>query len=449
MKRGRCYIVKKWIAIAVMCVIMLNLCACGGKIDAETQKKLELYDKYEDYIQLLEQENFNELLEQITAHYNAQQGSSGQPYEEGIETEPPQEPTEAHGPTDEEQAVLDAYAQIYSGLEKDYLPQWHDEEADIYYNGEAARTFWYAKYYSELQSLDLSVIDKWLNTEYLSPEVNWDYEKVLSGFTILEDVPLFQYINTVDRMGNKKQDIYARIYEENGLIRCEDYFTSGGKFEMIPSDPMNLFDAGTEHAEYTYDTDGRPVQVRHLSNSGDVAYLVDIFYDDAGNKIKETVQCNSGEADICYTYDEQNRLIKLTYQDSINIYDNYHKHEITYTYDDRGNLLRADNTDKYYDRIVAYESDVYTYDDSGKLVSGIHTRQDLWNSVLDTQSEDHYTFRCDDQGRIVYAEVTYGDTLYVAGSPNGQAGEVKYNAIYMTGTYDFVYGDYCVYLSGE
>jgi hypothetical protein len=205
---------------------------------------------------------------------------------------------------------------------------------------------------------------------------------------------------------------------------------------------MNLFSSFTEKADYTYDGDGRPVQRKHYNNSGDVEYLVDIFYDDAGNKVKETVRCNAGEADILYTYDDQNRLIKLSYQDSINIYNNYHEYVIDYTYDDSGNLLRSEKADRYYGRIVAYESDVYTYDSSGKLASGVHTRQDLWNGAMDTQSEDHYTFRCDDQGRILFAEVAFGDTCYVSGSPNGQAGSVAHTASNVTGTFEFVYGDY-------
>lgn len=209
---------------------------------------------------------------------------------------------------------------------------------------------------------------------------------------------------------------------------------------MIPSDPMNLFASNTEKADHIYDADGRPVQRKHYNNSGDVVYLVDIFYDDAGNKIKETVQCNWGQADIIYTYDDQNRLTQLSYPDQLGT--NTQKNVITCTYDDRGNLLRADKTITYYGPIVAYESDVYTYDGSGKLVSGVHTRQNLWNGAMDTQSEDHYTFRCDDQGRILFAEVAFGDTCYVSGSPNGSEGNVANNATYVSGTFEFVYGDY-------
>ena len=440
---------KKWIALALVCVVALSLCACGGKIDGKTQEKLDLYEKYQEYIQLFEQENYEELLKRITALYDGQQNGTEPPQEGGPEPEIPAESTGADGLTAGEQAVLDAYAQIYAELQREHFSRWHDEEADLYYAGEVARTFWYEKYYRELQSLDLSVIDKYLGTEVLSGDVDWDYAKLLSRFTILEDVPLFQYITSKDRMGNEKSDIYAWIYAETGLIRYEEYMAFGRKFEMIPSDPMNLFASNTEKADHIYDADGRPVQRKHYNNSGDVAYLVDIFYDDAGNKIKETVRCNAGEADILYTYDDQNRLIKLSYQDSINIYNNYHEYVIDYTYDDSGNLLRSEKTDRYYGRIVAYEIDVYTYDGTGKLVSGIHTRQDLWNDAMDTQSEDNYTFHCDDRGRILSAEVTYGDAVYVKGSPNGAEGEVKYNATYVSGTIEFVYGDYVCFLFGK
>ena len=431
---------KKWIALALVCVVALSLCACGGKIDEKTQEKLDLYEKYQEYIQLFEQENYEELLKRITALNDGQQNGTEPPQEGGPEPEIPTESTGADGLTAGEQAVLDAYAQIYAELQREHFSRWHDEEADIYYAGEVARTFWYEKYYRELQSLDLSVIDKYLGTEVLSGDVDWDYAKLLSRFTILEDVPLFQLSSTVDRMGNEKSEIYAWIYADTGLIRYEEYMASGRKFEMIPSDPMNLFASNTEKADHIYDADGRPVQRKHYNNSGDVVYLVDIFYDDAGNKIKETVQCNWGQADIIYTYDDQNRLTQLSYPDQLGT--NTQKNVITYTYDDRGNLLRADKTITYYGPIVAYESDVYTYDGSGKLVSGVHTRQNLWNGAMDTQSEDHYTFRCDDQGRILFAEVAFGDTCYVSGSPNGSEGNVANNATYVSGTFEFVYGDY-------
>ena len=431
---------KKWIALALVCVVALSLCACGGKIDEKTQEKLDLYEKYAEYIRLLEEKNYQELLNRIETLLNQQPVDGIPPHEGGAEPEIPTESTGADGLTAGEQAVLDAYAQIYAELQREHFSRWHDEEADIYYNGEAARTFWYEKYYRELQSLDLSVIDKYLGTEVLSGDVDWDYAKLLSRFTILEDVPLFQYITSKDRMGNEKSEIYAWIYADTGLIRYEEYMASGRKFEMIPSDPMNLFAANTEKADHIYDADGRPVQRKHYNNSGDVVYLVDIFYDDAGNKVKETVQCNWGQADIIYTYDDQNRLTQLSYPDQLGT--NTQKNVITYTYDDRGNLLRADKTITYYGPIVAYESDVYTYDGSGKLASGVHTRQDLWNGAMDTQSEDHYTFRCDDQGRILFAEVAFGDTCYVSGSPNGQAGSVAHTASNVTGTFEFVYGDY-------
>ena len=431
---------KKWIALALVCVVALSLCACGGKIDGKTQEKLDLYEKYAEYIRLLEEKNYQELLNRIETLLNQQPVDGIPPQEGGPEPEIPTESTGANGLTAGEQAVLDAYAQIYAELQREHFSRWHDEEADIYYAGEVARTFWYEKYYRELQSLDLSVIDKYLGTEVLSGDVDWDYAKLLSRFTILEDVPLFQYITSKDRMGNEKSDIYAWIYAETGLIRYEEYMAFGRKFEMIPSDPMNLFASNTEKADHIYDADGRPVQRKHYNNSGDVVYLVDIFYDDAGNKIKETVQCNWGQADIIYTYDDQNRLTQLSYPDQLGT--NTQKNVITYTYDDRGNLLRADKTITYYGPIVAYESDVYTYDGSGKLVSGVHTRQNLWNGAMDTQSEDHYTFRCDDQGRILFAEVAFGDTCYVSGSPNGSEGNVANNATYVSGTFEFVYGDY-------
>ena len=431
---------KKWIALALVCVVALSLCACGGKIDGKTQEKLDLYEKYAEYIRLLEEKNYQELLNRIETLLNQQPVDGIPPHEGGAEPEIPTESTGADGLTAGEQAVLDAYAQIYAELQREHFSRWHDEEADLYYAGEAARTFWYEKYYRELQSLDLSVIDKYLGTEVLSGDVDWDYAKLLSRFTILEDVPLFQYITSKDRMGNEKSDIYAWVYAETGLIRYEEYMAFGRKFEMIPSDPMNLFASNTEKADHIYDADGRPVQRKHYNNSGDVAYLVDIFYDDAGNKVKETVQCNWGQADIIYTYDDQNRLTQLSYPDQLGT--NTQKNVITYTYDDRGNLLRADKTITYYGPIVAYESDVYTYDGSGKLVSGVHTRQNLWNGAMDTQSEDHYTFRCDDQGRILFAEVAYGDTCYVSGSPNGSEGNVANNATYVSGTFEFVYGDY-------
>lgn len=453
---------KRIIGALLIGALLLSLCACGG-IDEETQAKLELYNKYENYIELLEAGEYQKLMDKLEKKYGDKLSSdtsteSSKPTEDDTPAETIPAPTvapaptageEPDGPTESEQAVLDTYGQIYTALHRKYVSQWHDEEANIYYSGESARTFWYAKYYSELQALDLAVIDKWLGTEYLDSEVNWDYASLLNGFTVLEDVPLFQISTVTDRMGNEETGIYAWIYADTGVIWCEDYFTNSRKFEMILTDPMDLFNTFSEYAEYTYDSNGRPAQVQHLDSSGNVVYLVDVFYDDAGNKVKETVQCNSGEADILYTYDDQNRLIQLSYQDSINIYNNYHEYVITYTYDEQGNLLRSDKTNTYYGRIQGYESIVYTYDDSGKLVSGICTNENLWNDVPNTITQDSYTFVCDEQGRILSMDVAYGDTYYISGSPNGEGGQVASNATRVSCSREFVYGDYVCFTPSD
>lgn len=445
---------KKYFAIVIICALLLGLCACSRMADGDAKIKLELFDKYERYIRLLEEENYEQLLDEIRTLYENQQGGA---VLDGPQLPVPEEPNispapggdaDTNGPTASEQEVLDAYAQIYSGLQNTLRP-WKDEQTGISYSGEAARTLWNAKYYSQLRSMDLSVIDKWLGTQYLAEDVDWDYQHLLSCFEVLEDMPLFQISTYCDRMGNEERDIYAWIYEETGLIRCESYFTNKGKFEMIPTDPMNLLDTFSEYAEYTCDADGKPVQIKYFKSTGETVYLVDVTYDDSGNKIKETVHCNSGEADILYAYDEQNRLIELSYQDSINIYNNYREYVITYTYDERGNLLRSHKTERYYGTIQGYETIVYTYDDSGKLVSGVRTVENLWNKILDTVTEDHYTFRCDDQGRVLFMNTEFGDSYYADGSPNGAGGQVASNATRVSGSREFIYGDFVLFSIDE
>ena len=82
-------------------------------------------------------------------------------------------------------------------------------------------------------------------------------------------------------------------------------------------------------------------------------------------------------------------------------------------------------------------------------MSGVRTVENLWNKILDTVTEDHYTFRCDDQGRVLFMNTEFGDSYYADGSPNGAGGQVASNATRVSCSREFIYGDFVLFSIDE
>lgn len=339
------------------------------------------------------------------------------------------DPTEAllpDAPTAQEQAVLDAYCEnLYNfWLSSDPVEQ------DVYYQ--------------QLKALDLSAIDRWKNTEFEPVEyryhkINWDYKAVFEAICVVENVMLHQKANYTDFIGNVTEDYYYPSWSYNADGTVSNAYSEAWAFELIVANPAGL----SGNREYTYNDAGQLTEVRYGSYRGstlEVTHLVSLTYDAAGNKVKETITDRNGDSfDVLYTYDEENRLVRIDCND-------HYPSTYEYTYSDDGKLVTSKRTAKagcQYDDTM-----VLCYDEAGNLVSGVMTH-DIWSNDffaseqhIERTRENQYTFTCDEEGRITQVDIVYGDEVYTSGM---FAGDVSSEAPYALKTMTIAYGNYFVF----
>ncbi len=403
--------IKRLMILALALVMVLSLCACGGN-DRDDDDDDDDDDKGSSF-------------------WN---GKPTEPTDDGstypIVTEPL--PTEPPVPTAEEQALLDAYAEIV------------DFKLNI--------SDYYQEAYEQLTTMDLTVIDKWMGTEYLDPAINWDYNTILAGFTVLENVKLEEHEFTTDHLGNESERYYyvSWEYNEDGLV-CNDW---NGSFAIsYGADLLTRprFDKNGQR-QYVFDDNGRITGIRYGRGSDDdftVEYLLTYVFDENGNIVEEVLTDTSGNSKhIYHTYNEKNQRVE-TRDQTLSSY----LYIDTYTYDDAGNLIGYE-----YSHYIAWNNKLfskdiweYTYDANGILVSATRRyeqwAEDFWtgNFFMDKHQTDLYTFTCDAEGNILQADVTYGDiftsdngTEYTSKQPSNPTSKVV-----------FTYGDYVIYTPAQ
>lgn len=369
---------KKYIAMILTLVLALCLCACGNN-EPTTEGK-----------------------------------TPSQPKPTTSSTQPSSTtaPTES-APTAEEQEILKTYKNTVERL--DTFKNFSDEVTMCY---------------QILTSLDLTVIDKYLGTEYL-PGVHWDYRTILSRITVLEDVLLEQKKTKIDKLGNETELTASSVtwnYDVNG--RVAQIYNALYAFEFVNHSCTNVMGK----REYTCDDSGRVTEIRFLSGSR-VDYLIVLTYDDNGNKIKETVTNRFNTTyEILYTFDANNRLVKMENEDNRQVE--------TYEYDANGVLVRSVQEDNKFN-IKTVKT--YQVGADGKILSAVYRMEsyETWpEQKLRNYREDQYRFTYDDQGRMLKVEITYGATY-------DADGQVESEAFAYTTVYDFIYGDVCFYTDDE
>lgn len=374
---------KRIMAILLVLVMALGLCACGS----------DRYKKYEHILAMLENGNYDgaiSAIEQIKANPNAGQSNGNKP---------------SGNPTDEELKLIMQYNSICSylqgGEENMHYGVYVQETSDTLRDQEALRFC-----YETLEKLE--AVDKWIGTVH-AYQGGLSRQELMDKFTMVKDVPLWIERTGLDQMGNtfeNQQGLWE--YYENGLIRRYE--------DNHPIQHLN----NSRYYEWIYDEDGKLVKKEYRSSDNKLESLITYFYDDQNRISKEVFKSNSGETEYLYSYDDKGNLARITWSE----YD-----YIAYTYDDAGNLIREEKHRSYDDPSIM----TYTYDAQGKLVSGVYKYYYYPGTV-----EDQYEYTCDDKGRVLSWKITFGDK-------KNQAGETvsKPETVYVVDT--IVYGNYYFY----
>lgn len=228
---------------------------------------------------------------------------------------------------------------------------------------------------------------------------------------------------TIDNMGN---------VNSGDDERCE-YNEQGQMTLYYNSNQFSRWYGSSHNAYYTYDESGR-VSGINLGYTDTVYVRINPTYDANGNKISEHVVKNDAEFDIIYTYDDQNRLIgarrpNIIYNDPDKYYYTW-----TYTYDAIGNLTGetcAEIHDGRLDEEFIYS---YTYDGAGNLIAETETYNYYsYDGSLNRTSTHTAECICDDQGRMIQKNWTYGNTVYTSGTEEKPS---KASAVY-----NYIYGN--------
>ena len=248
---------------------------------------------------------------------------------------------------------------------------------------------------------------------------------ILDRFTIVENKYLSYNYTTLDHMGNEsKHNESDSGYEYNALGQLSHL----GIYDEI----TRQYGYSAWNAYYFYDENGNITEVK-LGSLENVSAVITPIYDENGNKISDHVVHNTGEHDILYTYDDQNRLVELrrpysSSQDMENYYYYY-----TYSYDDAGRM-----TEKVYGCFYNGRDDWkyitgYAYDSAGNQIqetdSYIYYRYDGTVSYSYTHTAECVT---DDLGNVIQKNWTYGNTVHYDGR------EERNN--YVSSTYNYTYG---------
>lgn len=334
----------------------------------------------------------------------------------------------------------------YSDGDDNAVSYLYDQFVSLGDHADAAQTVenWDAVLYNQaarylhryLENGDIYVNKKWIDDSEALGYIYGlltkiaDYSEasaMLDRFTVVEDVFLKSTYESTDNMGNVSSNNTDEVqeYNEQGQVAYYSGYTK-----------LNRLYGNSYGAYYAYDESGR-VSGINLGYTDRTYVQITPTYDANGNKISEHVVKNDGEFDITYTYDDQNRLIGVrrpntSYTDPDNYYYTW-----TYTYDDAGNLLQEvyaymDNGNLRNEYINSY-----TYDAAGVLTQETET-YNFYSYSHNTLYETHtYTADCvcDDQGRVIQKNWTYGNTVYSDGREEKAA---KASSVY-TYTYGDVY----------
>lgn len=403
---------KRWIALVLVAVMGLSLCACSGK-----------YDKYQYINEMLDNGDYEGAVMAIYELYQQENGDSGENNgENGDSNDDPEDNAE---PSDEEWNLLNEYCGLVARLN-----QYSEDNSNFYYYDDAEGIEYYgsvalAKTYARLSEME--GVDKWANSQYVQNqyswyEGSWDRQEVLNRFTSVQDVSLRQTRTYVDNMGNESTNTQQSWkYDENGNLTYANPYVYHD---------LSHFSTYYRY-EDEYDSDGKLTKRSYYSGDT-LERIVTYSYDSNGYITNEHHVTNSSEVDYVFTCDAQGRVKTISWGTII----------IGYTYNAAGNVTEILKTEYSSNGDVLYIKEMkYLYNPEGVLKSGTYTSSNYVFSYHH-QRVDTYEYTCDARGRVISEVIHCGDDLYTTGD---KAGEICSRADYETVRIDTEYGDYYFY----
>lgn len=304
-------------------------------------------------------------------------------------------------PTEQENEVISTYVNILNALES-YLEDGeisiYDVENEVDVEGSKALEYCY-KTIQELES-----VDKWIGTEYISDTRTRN--EILDAFTIVKDVKLQEELIKLDFLGNVKGDaqVSTYTYDEQGKIVEEDiesvffenYFSC---FDNNVSFIALLRYNNIFNSTYSYGTNGNLESVQN-----DDIRLTPVYGESGEISSVEMLSADDGEKIVCsMSYDSQKRLSKMETNKARKEENKVETYQ--YTYDDTSKLVREEylsttfrNNQKSYEWGICTD---YTYDNTGNVISGVKT----WNSGESWR----FTTIYDEEGRLITVNYEYVD----------------------------------------
>ncbi len=425
---------KKLLALLLALVMMFSLAACGEQFDedeiAEFEENERLVKEYKQLIKLLENEEYEQAMYYVEGLYNDYMNSQ---IEQGVIEDP--ELVEKY---ENLMRYIENLATGYADEPWYFSFSYHDENGEyIYIDGNAAL----AELYKQLEALG-------------GFRDSADY---LDNFQKIEGVRLESHESTTDHLGSTS-DFY----------RKEEYrYNPDGTLSYSYNDNNILTYVYTSSATLYYFYENGKLTSIKLGSIDSPSALITPTYNAAGQiECYHLVNSSGDEYDILCTYDAAGRLIEKR-RDYVNRDDDYAKsvttYLVTYTYNAQGTLTQelrqyinsydyVEDT-KYnvdYTRVESQTSIDYILE-GGKPVAKTETYTDFdreYDSETDTYNQVIYrtythesVLTCDEEGRIIQEETTYGKTYDAEGKEVDKPSHVSSVRTY-------TYGDYWFYSVG-
>ncbi|MBR6771806.1 MAG: hypothetical protein IKM29_00280 [Clostridia bacterium] len=368
-------------------------------------------EKYGELIEMLENEDYESAIMYIVEL--AQENTSLNTEDVIIATLPIGGPSSTEAP---EEVVSDAVVWTYNNIvrELEYYAEsgyfsFYDEVNGQGYDGEEA----FARAYEFL-------------SEYSDYEAAKEY---LARFSVVEGVLLRKDRVSYDHLDNSNEyeGFESFEYDADGNLSWAYYSATDMRYG-------NWYD----EFSYEYDVDGNVVKTKIGWNDTDM--LIVPTYEN-GVLVSEEVRCADGDVfTVMYGYDEAGNLSYWVTERDNYLYSN------TYTYNEMGllagELILASYYDSWYGEYVIDDTTTktYSYDGNGNLVQMVEFVQEDYNSSSAYYWREHtdiHNYTCDELGRVVSEDITYGDYTYGYDGSVSVQDEVRCEIGYVWGNYFF------------